>query len=106
MILTPGQFASKHIAKEYEVNDVASLTRQNQLIALSQEWIDVLASGEANYDRFLVKTSQLVCGTLVGIGYRNSEINESQFDWVIVDETGRAQASELMIALQSVSAFF
>ena len=92
---------SKCVAREHEVNDIASLNRLNQLIALSQEWIDVLASGEANYDRFLVKTSQLVCGTLVGIGYKNLEINESEFDWVIVDEAGRAQASELMIALQS-----
>lgn len=92
---------SRCIAREHEVGDIASLNRLNHLIALSQEWIDVLASGEANYDRFLVKTSQLVCGTLVGIGYKNLEINESEFDWVIVDEAGRAQASELMIALQS-----
>lgn len=95
------ELLSKQVALEYDITDLVSLKRLNQLIILSQEWIDVLASGDANYDRFLVKTSQLVCGTLVGMGSKNLAINESEFDWVIVDEAGRAQASELMIALQS-----
>nr|WP_245214179.1 AAA domain-containing protein [Pseudomonas aeruginosa] len=72
----------------------------NNLIGISQDWIDVLGSGAANYDKFLVKTSQLVCGTLVGIGAGGIHIEEMEFDWVIVDEAGRAQASELMIAMQ------
>jgi len=49
----------------------------------------------------MVQTKQLVCGTLVGVGQRRLGIEHTQFDWVIVDEAGRAQASELMIALQS-----
>jgi len=95
------ELLTKLVACEHDITDLVSLKRLNQLLSLSQEWIDVLASGEANYDRFLVKTSQLVCGTLVGMGSKNLAINESDFDWVIVDEAGRAQASELMIALQS-----
>lgn len=95
------ELLSRKIAEENDITDLLSLKRLNQLINLSQEWIDVLASGEANYDRFLVRTSQLVCGTLVGMGHKNFAINELEFDWVIVDEAGRAQASELMIALQS-----
>lgn len=89
------------LAHVYEETDRAGLRRLSNLFDLSQEWIDVLSSGEANYDRFLVKTSSLVCGTLVGMGSKFLAINESQFDWVIVDEAARAQASELMIPLQS-----
>ncbi|VFT26970.1 Uncharacterised protein [Pseudomonas aeruginosa] len=62
--------------------------RLNNLIGISQDWIDVLGSGAANYDKFLVKTSQLVCGTLVGIGAGGIHIEEMEFDWVIVDEAG------------------
>ncbi|NHN78382.1 AAA family ATPase [Azotobacter chroococcum] len=88
------------VARRHGVTDQLALQRLNHLIDISQDWIDVLASGGANYDKFLVKTSQLVCGTLVGIGAGGLHIDELDFDWVIVDEAGRAQASELMIALQ------
>ncbi|MBA4709236.1 AAA domain-containing protein [Aquitalea aquatica] len=88
------------VARSHGVTNQLALQRLNHLIDISQDWIDVLASGGANYDKFLVKTSQLVCGTLVGIGAGGLHIDELEFDWVIVDEAGRAQASELMIALQ------
>lgn len=88
------------VARRHGVTNQLALQRLNHLIDISQDWIDVLASGGANYDKFLVKTSQLVCGTLVGIGASGLHIDELEFDWVIVDEAGRAQASELMIALQ------
>lgn len=47
------------------------------------------------------KVSDWFVGTLVGVGNRRLELAESSFDWVIVDEAGRAQAAELMVALQS-----
>jgi tRNA A-37 threonylcarbamoyl transferase component Bud32/signal recognition particle GTPase len=92
---------STRIALQFGVNNPVGLRKLNKLLKISQEWIDVLSTGEANYDKFLVKTSQLVCGTLVGMGKKRLSIEESEFDWVIVDEAGRAQASELMIPLQS-----
>ncbi|WP_410951736.1 AAA domain-containing protein [Pseudomonas sp. S1(2024)] len=91
---------SRQVARQHGVTDLLALQRLNNLISISQDWIDVLGSGGANYDRFLVKTSQLVCGTLVGIGAGAIHIEEMEFDWVIIDEAGRAQASELMIAMQ------
>ncbi|MBC3227475.1 AAA domain-containing protein [Serratia fonticola] len=91
---------STQIARRHGVTNQLALQRLSNLIDISQDWIDVLASGSANYDKFLVKTSQLVCGTLVGIGASGLHIDELEFDWVVVDEAGRAQASELMIALQ------
>lgn len=91
---------STQVARQHGVTNQLALQRLNNLIGISQDWIDVLGSGAANYDKFLVKTSQLVCGTLVGIGAGGIHIEEMEFDWVIVDEAGRAQASELMIAMQ------
>lgn len=90
----------RQIAANHGVTNQLAIQRLNHLIAISKDWIDVLASGSASFDRFFVKSSQLVTGTLVGMGAKWLNIEEQEFDWVIVDEAGRAQASELMIALQ------
>ncbi|WP_233956208.1 AAA domain-containing protein [Pectobacterium versatile] len=89
------------LAQSHGVNNPVKVDRLHRLLSLSQEWLDVLRSGEAGYERFMLKTKQLACGTLVGVGRRSLELDQTQFDWVIVDEAGRAQASELMVALQS-----
>lgn len=89
------------IAVQHCYNNPENLERFLQLLEMSQEWMDVLQGGEAGFDRFMLKSKQLVCGTLVGVGRRSLELTESSFDWVIVDEAGRAQAAELMVALQS-----
>ena len=89
------------IADSHEINNPSATSKLSNLLKLSHEWLDVLKTGEANYDQFLVKTRQLVCGTLVGLGQKQLGIAETDFDWVIVDEAARAQASELMIAIQS-----
>jgi hypothetical protein len=89
------------VSESHGMNNPAALSRLRALLELSQEWLSVLHAGQANYDQFLVKTRQLVCGTLVGMGQKQLGVAESSFDWVIVDEAARAQASELMIPLQS-----
>ncbi|MFJ2689418.1 AAA domain-containing protein [Pseudomonas sp. NPDC087336] len=91
---------TNHIAMRHGVTNQIAIQRLNQLIGISQDWIDVLASASSSFDRFFVKSSQLVAGTLVGMGAKWLSLEEQEFDWVIVDEAGRAQASELMIALQ------
>lgn len=90
----------RQIAIKHGVTNQLAIQRLNHLIEISKDWIDVLASGSASFDRFFVKSSQLVTGTLVGMGAKWLNIEEQEFDWVIVDEAGRAQASELMIAMQ------
>ncbi|MCW8331878.1 AAA domain-containing protein [Photobacterium sp. SDRW27] len=89
------------VAAQQGYNNPENLGRFLELLKMSQEWMDVLRSGEAGYERFMLKTKQLVCGTLVGVGRRSLELHDSTFDWVIVDEAGRAQATELMVAMQS-----
>ena len=91
---------TNHIAMRHGVTNQIAIRRLNQLIGISKDWIDVLASASSSFDRFFVKSSQLVAGTLVGMGAKWLSLEEQEFDWVIVDEAGRAQASELMIALQ------
>jgi len=89
------------ISKKHGFYNPREIKRLTELFELSQEWLDILKTGEANYDKFMVQTKQLVCGTLVGVGQSKIEIEVAKFDWVIVDEAGRAQASELMIPIQS-----
>ncbi|MBD3586003.1 AAA family ATPase [Salinimonas sp. HHU 13199] len=96
----PWKDISFKAAELHGLNNPSALQRLNKLLSLSQDWMDTLFTGEANYDSFLVGTRQLVCGTLVGMGLKSIELESKIFDWVIVDEAGRAQASELMVALQ------
>jgi serine/threonine protein kinase len=91
---------TNQIAMRHGVTNQIAIRRLNQLIDISKDWIDILASASSSFDRFFVKSSQLVAGTLVGMGAKWLSLEEQEFDWVIVDEAGRAQASELMIALQ------
>ncbi|OYT85820.1 MAG: hypothetical protein CFE50_00235 [Pseudomonas sp. PGPPP4] len=101
-VVNPGYWKElvRQIAIMHGVTNQLALQRLMQLITISKDWIDVLTSGQGSFDQFFVKTSQLVTGTLVGMGARWLNIEEQSFDWVIVDEAGRAQASELMIVLQ------
>lgn len=57
-------------------------------------------SPNANFTEFLAKSRTVVAGTLVGIGKRYTGVVDNIFDWVIVDETGRATSSELAVAMQ------
>lgn len=88
------------IATTHGVNNPSKLHRLLELLNLSTEWLDVLQGGGSGYEPFMLKTKQLVCGTLVGVGRRALELEKADFDWVIIDEAGRAQASELMVAIQ------
>lgn len=90
-----------YFCNEFSINNIAELKKLKSLLKISDDWLSVLRSGDANFDKFLVKSKQLVCGTLVGIGKNNIQIENVEFDWVIIDEAARAQASELMIAMQS-----
>ncbi|MBV7547414.1 NERD domain-containing protein [Pseudomonas sp. PDM26] len=70
------------------------------LIKLSQEFMERLSSNRANYDEFLMRSRTLVCGTCVGIGLQHLNLATTHFDWVIIDEAARSSPSELAIAMQ------
>lgn len=71
------------------------------LIKIALDYEPLIESQNANYESFLVKTRQLVCGTCVGVGQQNIGIANHKFDWVIIDEAARSIPSELAIAMQS-----
>ena len=71
------------------------------LINIALDYEPLIESQNANYESFLVKTRQLVCGTCVGVGQQSIGIANQVFDWVIIDEAARSIPSELAIAMQS-----
>ncbi len=90
-----------HLAEKYEVRSRDAIERLRRLLRLSEEWTNSLGSPDANFAEFLAKTRTVVSGTLVGIGYRATGVVQNIFDWVIIDEAGRAAPSELAVAMQT-----
>jgi serine/threonine protein kinase len=89
------------LAEKYEVRSADAISRLLRVIKLSEEWIAALGSSDANFAEFLAKSRTVVAGTLVGIGYRGAGVVQNIFDWVIIDEAGRAAPSELAVAMQA-----
>lgn len=88
------------LAFDYAIKSNES-SRAHALAKISSDIIDVLETNRVNYDEFLARSRQLVTGTCVGIGQRHIGIQNTQYDWVIIDEAARSIASELAIAMQS-----
>ncbi|WP_334109246.1 AAA domain-containing protein [Methylobacillus sp.] len=89
------------LVDKYEVRSKDAVERLSRLIRLSDEWVTALGSPDANFAEFLAKSRTVVAGTLVGIGYRGAGVVQNIFDWVIIDEAGRAAPSELAVAMQA-----
>lgn len=71
------------------------------LIDIAKDCENLIDAPHANFERFLAKTRQIVCGTCVGIGHHRIDISNQVFDFVIIDEAARSSSSELAIAMQS-----
>lgn len=91
----------QQLVDKYEVWSKDAIERLIRLIHLSDEWVSALGSPDANFAEFLAKSRTVVAGTLVGIGYRGAGVVQNNFDWVIIDEAGRAAPSELAVAMQA-----
>lgn len=89
------------LAAKHEVRSHDAVSRLDRVIKLSEEWIAALGSSDANFAEFLAKSRTVVAGTLVGIGYRAAGVVQNIYDWVIIDEAGRAAPSELAVAMQA-----
>lgn len=89
------------LAEKYEVRSQDAISRLLGVIKLSEEWVAALGSSDANFAEFLAKSRTVVAGTLVGVGYRGAGVVQNIFDWVIIDEAGRAAPSELAVAMQA-----
>lgn len=89
------------LVEKYEVRSLEAIARLEKLIRLSAEWLRALGSPDANFAEFLAKSRTVVAGTLVGFAYRGAGAIHNIFDWVIIDEAGRAAPSELAVAMQA-----
>lgn len=89
------------LVQKHGVLSKDAIERLTRLIHLSDEWVSALGSPDANFAEFLAKSRTVVAGTLVGIGYRGAGVVQNIFDWVIIDEAGRAAPSELAVAMQA-----
>ncbi|WP_425259798.1 AAA domain-containing protein [Rubrivivax sp. RP6-9] len=89
------------LAEKYEVRSQDAISRLLRVIKLSEEWVAALGSSDANFAEFLAKSRTVVAGTLVGVGYRGAGVVQNIYDWVIIDEAGRAAPSELAVAMQA-----
>lgn len=90
----------KELNKCYEVQG-KSVLNAKALIQIACDYDQLIDSPNANYETYLSRTRQFVCGTCVGIGNHSIDIANQTFDWVIIDEAARSISSELAIAMQS-----
>lgn len=89
------------LLEEYDIQSPDAVQRLRKLTRLSDDWLAALGSPTANFAEFLAKSRTVVAGTLVGIGHRASGVVQNLYDWVIIDEAGRAAPSELAVAMQA-----
>lgn len=54
------------------------------LINIAFDYEPLIDSPSANYESFLVKTRQLICGTCVGVGQQSIGIANQVFDWQLL----------------------
>jgi len=71
---------------------------------LQQEWQKRIQGGDKSLEETILKNINVIFGTLVGIASWKSFKN-IQFDYVIVDEAGRATLPELAITLNKATQF-
>ena len=89
------------LADQYEVQSPKAVERLRSLLKMSDDWLKTLGEPAANFVEFLAKSRTIVAGTLVGIGRRAAGVIQNMYDWVVIDEAGRAAPSELAVAMQT-----
>ncbi|WP_368043496.1 AAA domain-containing protein [Vibrio antiquarius] len=90
-----------HIGEKHQVRNPKALSRLKGVIDVSNNWMLRLAADADGFAGFAARTRKLVIGTLVGIGKGAYNLSQNTYDVAIIDEAGRATASELSIAMQS-----
>lgn len=106
----PGEIFTKHdmqkaildsLATRHGINNPRQITKLNNILNVTHQWYQRLSADSDGFAGFMARTRRLVIGTLVGIGKAAYDIASHQYDVAIIDEAGRASASELAMAMQS-----
>ncbi|WP_349921883.1 AAA domain-containing protein [Aeromonas veronii] len=97
----PMQELLELMAEKHQIYNPQSLLRLRGVLDTSHNWMLRLSADADGFAGFAARTRKLVIGTLVGIGKGAYNLAQNTYDIVIIDEAGRATASELAIAMQS-----
>jgi superfamily I DNA and/or RNA helicase len=89
------------LSDQHEIQSPQAVERLRRLLKMSDDWLKTLGEPAANFVEFLAKSRTIVAGTLVGIGRRAAGVIQNMYDWVVIDEAGRAAPSELAVAMQT-----
>ncbi|WP_322528800.1 AAA domain-containing protein [Salinicola sp. LHM] len=89
------------LAQRHQINNPLQVSRLSEVVNIAHHWYQRLSADEDGFAGFAAKTRKLVIGTLVGIGKSSYNLAKNEYDIAIIDEAGRATASELAMAMQS-----
>ncbi|MDL2315808.1 AAA domain-containing protein, partial [Desulfovibrio sp. OttesenSCG-928-A18] len=89
------------IALRNGINNPRQISKLNAILTVTYQWYQRLSADSEGFAGFMARTRSLVIGTLVGIGKSAYDIASHRYDVAIIDEAGRASASELAMAMQS-----
>ncbi len=97
------------VSKKFLADTQHQLTKTKELFTGEQQslrahWKLMLAEGDPYLEEIMLKQTKLIFGTLVGIASWGSYANLA-FDWVIIDEAGRATLPELAICVNKAHRF-
>lgn len=99
--MKPIQKLYEELAFTYRINDPMLISKFIDILELTHDWLNRLSSDSGGFASFMANSRNWIVGTLVGIGKPSYQIVDKQYDLVIIDEAGRASASELAMAMQS-----
>ncbi|AGY82877.1 AAA domain-containing protein [Carnobacterium inhibens] len=72
----------------------------NQTIDIQEEWASRMDVYQTSFEEAYVKSANLISATCLGIATKsNNYFSESEFDYLIIDEAGRASSLELLIPM-------
>lgn len=97
----PIQKLYEELAFNHRINDPMLISKFVDVLELTHDWLNRLSSDSGGFASFMANSRNWIVGTLVGIGKPSYQIVDKQYDLVIIDEAGRASASELAMAMQS-----
>lgn len=68
--------------------------------SIQKEWAERMDIYQNSFEEYLLKSANLVSATCLGIARRTDNVfSETEFDYLIIDEAGRATVKELLVPM-------
>ncbi|MGA1933166.1 AAA domain-containing protein [Arcobacter sp. YIC-464] len=94
----------QEVKKRLDNDNTNYFLKGEQLDSLHKRWRNTILQGDDELKTLLFKKIRVIFGTLVGISSWQ-DFRSIEFDYIIVDEAGRATLPELMIPLRKAKKF-